>query len=171
MTKTANITLDFGLVLCIGKLTPRDAAIVRESLDDEFTNYDKFYYLLPEQQCDMMLPDEFKELECSIKYNILWKARNLLPRHFIRNGGSNIVSVNISRCDCGDRVFMIPSREVLVVANITVLVEVTIDEHNEIDQDKLLKLLNKEFREGNFIKDFDEILKHMSLDNISIDYR
>lgn len=142
MTKTATITCEFEYGLQIGQLTSQDVELVKQVIGFGFVDTDRFYSISQAFHGEVLSESELDRLANLVKDSLCGKLKASLPRHLASNGEAKIVNISATELDYRDNIFVDPrSLRVCMVINMIVLIEVALDDANEINHDKLFRLI------------------------------
>lgn len=169
MTKTATITCEFEYELCIGQLTQRDAKLAEEVFGYSCVDTNKFYKVAQEFHGEILPESELDRIVNLIKDSLLGKLKASLPRHFASNGGAKIVMTEFSYRDglcVRPRV-----QRVFAVVYITISIEATLDDGNEINYDKLFRLIADRYNDECWSGELANYVQTTRFYGLEIEYR
>ena len=172
MTKTATITCEFEYELCIGQLTQRDAELAEEVFGCSCVDTNKFYKVAQEFRGEVLPESELDRLANLVKDSLHGKLKASLPRHLASNGGAKIVNLAMTEFSYKDGLCVRPHvQRVFAVVYITISVEATLDDGNEIDHDKLFRLIADRYNDECWSGELANYVQTTRFDGLEIEYR
>lgn len=172
MTKTATITCEFEYELHIGQLTPQDAELTSKMLGHGFIPTIDFYRVAEIFRGEVLPKPERDHLVNLVKDFLHGTFRTSLPRHFASNGRAKIIDICVHEPKYRDTIF-IDQRNLQVCTSMHVIavIEVTLDDHAEVDHDKLYWLIHKRVINDIWYSELDRYLSAAWFDRLEIEYR
>ena len=172
MTKTANITCEFEHELYIGQLAQQDTELANKTLGYGRIRANEFYKVAQEFRGEVLPESELDRLANLVKDSLCGKLKASLPRHLASNGEAKIVNISATELDYRDDIFVDPrSLRVCMVVNMIVLIEVALDDANEINHDKLFRLIADRNVEATWSGELARYAQGTFLYEIEIEYR
>lgn len=172
MSKTATITCEFEYELCIGQLTQQDAKLAEEVFGHGWVDTNKFYKVAQEFRGEILPESELDRLANLVKDSLCGKLKTSLPRHFVSNGGAKIVNIGITEFSYKDGLCVrLHVQKVFMVVYITISIEVTLDDGNEIDYNKLFRLIADRYNDECWSGELANYMQTTRFDGLEIEYR
>ena len=142
MSKTATITCEFEYSLCICQLTQQDAELANQLFGYGSVETSGFYRIAEQLRGELLPESELDRLANIGKDSLCEKLKTSLPRHFVSNGGAKIVNIVMTEFSYKDGLCVRPhAQSVFAVVYITISIETTLDDGNDINYDKLFRLI------------------------------
>lgn len=172
MTKTATITGEFEYELCIGQLTQRDAKLAEEVFGCSCVDTNKFYKVAQEFHGEILPESELDRLANLVKDSLCGKLKTSLPRHFVSNGRAKIANIDMTEFSYKDGLCVRPHvQKVFMVVYITISIEATLDDGNDINYDKLFRLIADRYNDECWSGELANYVQTTSFDGLEIEYR
>lgn len=172
MTKTANITCEFEYELCIGQLTQRDTKLAEEMFGYRCVDTNKFYKVAQEFHGEILPESELDHLAKLVKDLLYGKLQTSLPRHFASNGGAKVANIVMTEFSYKDGLCVRPRvQRVFAVVYITISIEATLDDGNEINYDKLFRLIADRYNDECWSGELANYVQTTRFGELEIEYR
>lgn len=172
MTKTATITGEFEYELCIGQLTQRDVKFAEEVFGYSCVDTNKFYKVAQEFHGEILPESELDRLANLVKDSLCGKLKTSLPRHFVSNGRAKIANIDMTEFSYKDGLCVRPHvQKVFMVVYITISIEVTLDDGNEINYDKLFRLIADRYNDECWSGELANYVQTTRFGELEIEYR
>lgn len=172
MSKTATITCEFEYELCICQLTQRDAKLAEEVFGYSCVDTNKFYKVAQEFHGEILPESELDRIVNLIKDSLYGKLKASLPRHFASNGGAKIVDIVMTEFSYKDGLHVRPPvQRVFAVVYITISIEATLDDGNEINYDKLFRLIADRYNDECWSGELANYVQTTRFNRFEIEYR
>lgn len=172
MTKTANITCEFEYSLCICQLTQRDAELANQVFGYGSVETSEFYRIAEQLRGELLPESELDRLANIVKDSLCEKLKASLPRHFASNGGAKIVNIVMTEFSYKDGLCVRPHvQRAFAVVYIKISIEATLDDGNEINYDKLFRLIADRYNDECWSGELANYMQTTRFGELEIEYR
>lgn len=172
MSKTAIITCEFEYELCIGQLTLEYKELVGESVGFGIVDEREFYNMASYFHQEVLPQSELARLANLIKDTLLGKLKTSLPRHFVSNGKAKIVNINVTEFSYRNGIHVDPrTLRVYMVVYITISIEATPCDGNDINYDKLFRLIADRYNDECWSGELANYVQTTRFCELEIEYR
>lgn len=172
MSKAATITCDFEYELCIGKLTQRDAELAEEVFGCSCVDTNRFYKVAQEFHGEILPESELDRIANLVKDSLYGKLKASLPRHFVSNGRAKITNIDMTEFSYKDGLCVRPHvQKVFMVVYITISIEATLDDGNDINHNKLFRLIADRYNDECWSGELANYMQATRFDGLDIEYR
>lgn len=132
----------------------------------------KFYKVAQEFHGEILPESELDRIVNLVKDSLYGKLKTSLPRHFASNGGAKIVNIVMTEFSYKDGLCVRPRvQRVFVVVYITISIEATLDDGNDIDYDKLFRLIADRYNDECWSGELANYVQTTRFGELEIEYR
>lgn len=153
-------------------MTSQDAELVKQVARFGFVNTDRFYSISQAFHGEVLPESELDHLAKLVKDFLYGKLQTSLPRHFASNGKARIADISVRVLNYRDKIF-IDQRNlgVYMTVHVTVVIEATLDDGNEINYDKLFRLIADRYNDECWSGELANYVQTTRFDELEIEYR
>lgn len=132
----------------------------------------KFYKVAQEFHGEILPESELDRLANLVKDSLCGKLKTSLPRHFVSNGRAKIANIDMTEFSYKDGLCVRPHvQKVFMVVYITISIEATLDDGNEINYDKLFRLIADRYNDECWSGKLANYVQTTRFDGLEIEYR
>lgn len=132
----------------------------------------KFYKVAQEFHGEILPESELDRLANLVKDSLCGKLKTSLPRHFVSNGRAKIANIDMTEFSYKDGLCVRPHvQKVFMVVYITISIEATLDDGNEINYDKLFRLIADRYNDECWSGELANYVQTTRFGELEIEYR
>lgn len=132
----------------------------------------KFYKVAQEFRGEILPESELDRLANLVKDSLCGKLKASLPKHFASNGGAKIVNIVMTEFSYKDGLCVRPHvQRVFAVVYITISIEATLDDGNDINYDKLFRLIADRYNDECWSGELANYVQTTRFGKLEIEYR
>lgn len=153
-------------------MTSQDVELVKQVIRFGFVDTDRFYSISQAFHGEVLPESEIDHLAKLVKDFLYGKLQTSLPRHFASNGGAKIVNIAITEFSYKDGLCVRPRvQRMFAVVYITISIEATLDDGNDINYDKLFRLIADRHNDECWSGELANYVQTTRFDGLEIEYR